>query len=163
MLIKIQEKAWFKETVTYRLFRKFLTVNERKNASDNKLNEVRTSTSEINSEFLIWVRKKIMKSRAYYKALTLFEKQFFNLCIFCKPKFKSGSLLRAIDKIMSKIEPHLKSFKERMIEEGRPIAEKISTVVYSWGNKDAIKWKDDENYMFVLGLNRYNSHRSWSL
>ncbi|MCP8307139.1 MAG: hypothetical protein H3Z53_08750 [archaeon] len=149
------------EAVTYRVFRRFLKIRQRKDAVDDGLNEASEPTLELSSEFFRWVVKRLKKARMYHKAFTLFEKQFLNLCIFCKPKLKSVKFLRAIGKILGKVEFYLKGFNERMIEKGKLIAERISIVVCSWGNRDAVKWKYDKSFMFYLGLIKHSSEGSW--
>ncbi|MDW8045471.1 MAG: hypothetical protein RMJ31_06860 [Nitrososphaerota archaeon] len=72
-------------------------------------------------------------------------------------KLKSMILLNVIGGILKKIESLLKSFTEQMIDIGKAIVEKISEVAYLWGNKDAIKWKDDSSFSFYWGLLKFNS------
>lgn len=154
-------KRWLssEEAITYRVFWSFLKL--RKDTLNDKLNEDSEPTPKLYSEFFDWIVKKLKKARVYYRFLNLLEKQFLNLCIFCKPKLKSVKFLRVIGKILGKVESYLKSFTERMVEEGKPIAEKISMVLYSLGNKDAIKWKDDKSFMFYLGLIKHSSEGLW--
>ncbi|MEM3538604.1 MAG: hypothetical protein QXM29_02355 [Nitrososphaerales archaeon] len=145
------------ELVTYRVFLSFLKIKQRKDTLKDKLNEDFEPISKISSEFFNWIIKKLKKAKVYHKILNLFEKGFLNLCIFCKPKLKSVKFLKAIGKILSKVELYLKNFTERMIEDGKPIAEKISIVLCSLGNKDAEKWKNDKSFMFYLGLIKHSS------
>ncbi|MGQ9468874.1 MAG: hypothetical protein ACUVTD_03485 [Nitrososphaerales archaeon] len=46
-------------------------------------------------------------------------------------------------------------------EKGKPVSEKISIVICSRGNKDAVKWNGDEPFMFYMGLIRHSSKGSW--
>jgi hypothetical protein len=148
----LKEEFSSEEEVTYRVFWSFL--KQRKDELNSK------PTHEINSEFFNWVIKKLKRARVYQR-LNLLEKGFLNLCIYCKPKLKSIKFLRAIGKILGKVESYLKGFAERMIEEGKPIAERISIVLYSWGNKDAMNWKNDKSFMFYLGLIKHSSECLW--
>lgn len=114
---------------------------------------------KISVDLLKKVKCKLIKIRQYFSALKRDDRKYLELCIRCKPKFKSPKLLMAIARILIKIIDYLKSFDMKMRDIGRPIVMRICTVAYSWGNKDALRWKDDPAFTFYWGLHS----RDWGL
>lgn len=126
----------------------------------NKLRWVREgSKPNLSVGLLEMVKRRLLKTRQYFRALTKDDRNYLELCIRCRPKFKSPKLLNVITHILSKVMDHLKSFDMRMREIGRPIVMRICLVAYSWGNKDALRWKDDPAFAFYWGLHS----RDWGL
>lgn len=111
-------------------------------------------------EFLKWVQQKLKKARCYFKKLTVLERQILELCIYLArkgwAKFRSPLLLMVIGGILKKVAPFLRSFTEQMMDEGKPMAEEISRVACSWGNKEAMKWRDDPSFAYYWGLLKSN-------
>ena len=143
------------ELVTLQIFHRFLKKGRMKKA-DNVLYDV----SELSSMFFRWVLNRLRKVRVYHK-LHLFEKSFFNLCVLCKPRLQSVYFLKAVGRILSKVESYLKDFTEMMVEEGKPIAERIGAILLSWGNKDGVKLSNDRSFMCYLGVNKHSLDGSW--
>ncbi len=126
----------------------------------NSLGLVRDGyVSNLSVDLLESVKRRLLRTRQYFRALTKDDRNYLELCIKCKPKFKSPKLLLALTRILSKIVDYLKSFDMRMREIGKPIVMKISMVAYSWGNKDALNWKEDQAFTFYWGLHS----RDWGL
>jgi len=78
---------------------------------------------------------------------------------------KNATLATVIARIMSKLFYGIKhsTFLSRIEVIGRPIAQSISEKAYSMGNKYAINWANDPNYIRYLGLNAYHSNQASGL
>ncbi len=124
------------------------------------LNEEGKDPSLIKLEFLKWIQSKLRGARCYYTMLNTLERKILELCIHLAykglAKLKSILLLNVIGGIIKKVGHILESFKERMISIGKPIVEKICEIAYLWGNKEAVKWKDDLSFSFYWGLLKTN-------
>lgn len=125
------------------------------------LNEENQDSSLIKLEFLKWIQSKLKRTRCYYIILNTLERKILELCIHLAhkglAKLKSILLLNVIGGIIKKVGHILESFKERMINVGRPIVEKICEIAYLWGNKEAVKWKNDLSFSFYWGLLKTNN------
>jgi hypothetical protein len=40
---------------------------------------------------------------------------------------------------------------------GRQLAQNLSTLAQKWGNKAASNWKNDQDFIIYLGINKVNS------
>ena len=66
---------------------------------------------------------------------------------------KNTTLATVIARIMGKLLSALKNgFQDRLAMAGRPIAEAVAMKAYSYGNKKALDWIQDLNYVRYMGL-----------
>ncbi len=114
------------------------------------------SPSPPEAEFLRWVQGRLRRARQYYRALEAVERRILELSISLGRKgairFVSPLLLRVLARIVAKVEHLLKGSAGRMVEEGRPIAERLSALAYSWGNRAALRWRLDHSFALYLGV-----------
>ncbi|MGH9934510.1 MAG: hypothetical protein ACRD3Z_05265 [Nitrososphaerales archaeon] len=69
---------------------------------------------------------------------------------------KNTILATVIGRIMGKLVCAIKnSFLDKIERLGRPIVLAMATGAYSCGNKDALKWTENLNYIRYLGLMAY--------
>jgi len=55
-------------------------------------------------------------------------------------------------RILGKLSKAMESMIGRVLEEGRPVAARLSGMAVSWGNQAAVEWRDDPGYHLALGL-----------
>ena len=73
---------------------------------------------------------------------------------------KNTTLATVIARIMGKLLFAIKnSFLDRVMMAGRPIAEEVAMKAYNFGNKDALDWINDLNYVKYMGLTYSTGHR----
>jgi len=103
------------------------------------------------------------KSRAFrngiwFKVLSQVERAIVDLTVRCVEKVRSPILANAITKILGKISKTLgKSFLEKAREIGRDLAQRLSKVAEKWGNKKALNWRDDKEFIKFLGVTALNT------
>ena len=117
----------------------------------DNIKKVLKRNTGLSVELLDSVKKKLQRNKQYYRSLTRDERSYIHLCIRCKPKFKSPTVINVIMKILKKVSD-IMNFTERVMQAGRPIAERLAMSVHSWGNSIALKWKEDPDFIFYWGL-----------
>jgi hypothetical protein len=66
---------------------------------------------------------------------------------------KNTTLATVIARIMGKLMSAIRNgFQDRLAIAGRPIAEAVAMKAYSYGNKQALDWIQDTNYVRYMGL-----------
>lgn len=111
-------------------------------------------------ETLSDLRKRALRKRVWYSALNLQERMITGLITRHIKIVRNATLATVIARIIVKLIPAIKNAFLGMIERiGRPIAERNALASYRHGNKDALGWKDDLNYIRFLGLSAYYSRR----
>ena len=106
---------------------------------------------------LVFKRQKAMRRHLWFKVLNRCERAIFNLTIRCVKQIKSSKLAKIMTAIVEKLTYSMKSKVEKLSEHiGRPIAQKISSLAVSWGNREAVKWAEDTSLMRYLTIVNMN-------
>ena len=106
------------------------------------------------------LRTKAFRKRIWYEALTDQERVLTSLIIKNIKIVKNTVLATVIGRIMGKLVHAIKnSFLDRIERLGRPIALAMAKGAYSCGNKDALNWMENLNYIRYLGLMAYYDPR----
>ena len=107
-------------------------------------------------ETLCNLRTKALRKRIWYDALTDQERVLTSLIIKNIKIVKNAILATVIGRIMGKLVHAIKnSFMDKIERLGRPIALAMAKGAHSCGNKDALNWTENVNYIRYLGLMAY--------
>lgn len=107
-------------------------------------------------ETLSNLRTRALRKRIWYNTLTDQERVLTSLIIKNIKIVKNTILATVIGRIMGKLVYAIKnSFLDRIERLGRPIALAMAKGAYSCGNKDALNWVENLNYIRYLGLMAY--------
>lgn len=106
---------------------------------------------------LVMKRQRAMRKHLWFKTLDQSERAIFNLTIQCVEQIKSSKLAKIMTAIIEKLTQSMISKVEKLCESiGRPLAQKISSLAFSWGNHEALKWAEDKRfikYLTILSMN----------
>jgi len=108
-------------------------------------------------ETLSKLRTKALRKRIWFVTLTDQERILTGLIIKHIKIVKNGVLATVIARIMGKLVHAIKNSFMNMIEQlGRSIAVAMATGAYACGNKEALSWTENLNYIRYLGLMAYH-------
>jgi hypothetical protein len=110
------------------------------------------------------LRTKALRSGLWFSTLSHEDRVLASLIAKNIKIVKNATLGAVIARIVSKLFQGLRnaSFLSRIDAVGRHIAQNYSEKAYSMGNKDAVEWANDPNYIRYLGTMAYNENRSFS-
>jgi len=112
------------------------------------------STSESG---LMALRRLALRKRVWFH-LSDIERGIVNLTIKLVERINSSLLSKTIRQIIAKLTHIINAgYMYKFEVAGRPIAEELSQIYQSWGNKNAFHWKDDMAYIRILGMNALHS------
>jgi hypothetical protein len=117
----------------------------------------------MNWEVLNACRREALRKRIYHWAITRLERAIFDLAVKCHVNVRSKILFNIVTQILLKLSQASRSFTDRLMALGRPIAERISMTAYNWGNREALMWAKDASYMIYLGLMTLPRNRGWMI
>ena len=121
-----------------------------------KVGHLLGATESLSTTKLVALRRLALR-KGVWSCLTAIERGITNLTIKVVKSLHSSSLMQTLQKIVAKLTQAIKSGYMYKVEmNGRPRAERLSQLVYSWGNKDAIRWKEDLAYVRHLGMDAYS-------
>lgn len=101
------------------------------------------------------MRRKAVRMRCWYRVLSRLERSVVDLAIRCVEQVKSVKLQAVLTKIASKlIRAFGPGYMEKIENVGRPLAVRASELAWSWGNKEAMKWRDDPALIRYLGFSK---------
>jgi len=107
---------------------------------------------------LLLKRQKAMRKHLWFKVLDQSERAIFNLTVQCVKQIKSSKLAKIMTAIVEKLTYSMTNRVEKLSENiGRPLAQKISSLAYSWGNLEALKWAEDNRFVKYLTVIRMNT------
>jgi len=108
------------------------------------------------------LRTKAIRNGVWFASLSHEDRVLAGLIHTNIKIVKNATLATVIARIMSKLFCALKhsTFLSRIEMLGRPIAQSISEKAYSMGNKDAITWANDPNYIRYLGIIAHHSNQA---
>jgi len=104
-----------------------------------------------------------MKVRAirrglWFKVLSRTERASIDLTIKVVERVRSLLLAKVLGAIVRKLLDAMESRVARVIREvGSDLAEKLSRIAQSWGNKSAHHWKEDKSFMQYLAITYMNT------
>ena len=111
-------------------------------------------------EALSKLRTKALRKRIWFDALTDQERVLTGLIVKHIKIVKNAVLATVIARIIGKLVYAIRNaFLHKIEQLGRPIAMTMAMGAYSCGNKEALSWMKDLNYIRYLGLTAYYDPR----
>ena len=109
---------------------------------------------------LMFLKQRAMRKRVWFKILDRAERAIVDLTIRTVKKIRSSTLKEILmtisEKLMEVMESQIARFTETI---GRPIAQKIASLAFSWGNRAALKWPRDSSFTRYLTIMEINTPR----
>jgi hypothetical protein len=101
------------------------------------------------------VAKKIALRRGlWYRTLNRLERGIIDLTVRYVDNIRSSQLAQVVTAIIEKLQVSTGTLTDRMVRTvGLSLAQKISEIAVSWGNRSASKWADDRAFARFLLLN----------
>jgi hypothetical protein len=99
------------------------------------------------------IKVRALRQKIWFKALSRVERGLIDLTIRCVERIRSHTLMKAVLAVVDKL---LKTLDEEFLQKaerlGRKIVEKVSFVALNWGNRNALMWKWDLDFVRFLGV-----------
>ena len=119
----------------------------------------KTRSKDPNSrEYLVKTIKRAKRKGCYYSVLKQNEHKLLDLTIRVVEKVRSFMLAKLISRIVGKLLEAMESRVYRLMRtEGRSMAERLSRIAQSWGNREAKSWVNDQGFMQYLTISNLYS------
>ena len=112
-------------------------------------------------EYLVKVRREARRKGCYYSVLKQNEHKLLDLTIRVVEKVRSFMLAKLISRIVGKLLEAMESRVYRLMRtEGRSMAERLSRIAQSWGNREAKSWVNDRGFMQYLIISNLSSFKT---
>ncbi len=99
-------------------------------------------------------KRAALRRGIWYRALSRVERGVLDLTMKFVDSVRSTKLANVLTAIINKLELAMENTAERLVRlVGRPLAQKISNIAVSWGNRSAYGWADDRNFARYLAMN----------
>ena len=99
-------------------------------------------------------KKIALRHRVWFRLLNRVERGIIDLTVRYVDSIKSVTLAKVVTAIMDKLQCALESVVDRLMRTvGLPLAQKISDIAVSWGNRLASMWADDRAFARFLVVN----------
>ena len=103
---------------------------------------------------LVEVKRVALRRGVWFRALDRVERGVLDLIIRCVDRIRSAMLAKVVMAILIKLKLAMESMVERMVRVvGRSLAQKVSRIAVSWGNRSASKWAEDPGFARYLAVN----------
>ncbi len=96
-----------------------------------------------------------LKRQNKWRSFSRIGKGILTLSSSLQLRFRGEMLLRSLVDVLSEVMLSLSVLHQFWVK-GVDLAYRLSEAAYSWGNKDALEWRRDDNYAIYLGMNRSN-------
>lgn len=104
------------------------------------------------------IRLMAIRKGVWFRVLSRLERGLMDLTLKVTKKVRSSMLAGAIFSIVEKLAEALESKVTRMMRKvGFTLAEKISRIAQSWGNKNAREWTFDLGFIKYLTIMKMNA------
>lgn len=112
----------------------------------------------LNRTQLIKLRQKALRRRTWYKTLTKIERSLIDLAIATVNKIRSTTLAKSLTLVITKLTDTTETSLQHQIQTiGIPLAQKLSQIAQTWGNKTAAKWTTNPKYARFLTICTINA------
>lgn len=109
---------------------------------------------------LMFLKQRALRKRIWFKSLDRAERAIVDLTIRTVKWIRSSTLKEMLmtisEKLMEAMESQIVRFTETI---GRPLAQKIASLAFSWGNREALKWAKDSHFVRYLTITEINTPR----
>jgi hypothetical protein len=143
-----------------------------KQIADLTKNKPQTDTDNISSliknggrKFLSTLKQKSIRSNnSWYRVLSLDKRRYIDLVIQTVDKIRSALLLKILTPLAGKllqaiggVRGLMGHFYFEMQNFGQPLAQRVSLIAKSWGNKQASRWANDQGFIRFLTVIEINN------
>ena len=120
---------------------------------------VETQSNELYTrECLVKLKRKARRKGCWFRDLKQNERMLLDLTIRVVEKVRSFRLAKLVSRIVSKLLEAMESRVYRLIRtEGQCMAERLSKIAQSWGNRSAKSWVKDHGFMQFLTVSNLSS------
>ena len=106
---------------------------------------------------LLKIKQLAQRQRVWYRALNHLERGIIDLTVKTVDCIKSAKLAQVVTGIISKLATAMESLTSRLARTvGLPLAQKISDLAVSWGNRTARDWAHDIAFARYLAVTSHN-------
>jgi hypothetical protein len=113
---------------------------------------------------LVEAKRAALRRGVWFRALDRTERGILNLTMRCVDRIRSAKLAKILTAIVDKLLEAMKSKVERMVRVvGRSLAQKVSSIALSWGNRSASHWAEDPGFARYLAITQMNTPRLFQL
>jgi len=103
---------------------------------------------------IVIAKRFALRRRIWFRVLSRVERGVLDLTMRYVENIKSAKLVKLVTTILEKLKLALESSIDRLVRTvGLTLAEKVSAVAISWGNKSAKKWVDDPAFARFMVIN----------
>jgi hypothetical protein len=104
-------------------------------------------------------KRAALRRGIWYRALNLVERGVIDLTVKFVDSVRSAKLANVLTAIMDKLELAMENTADRLVRlVGYPLAQKISHIATSWGNRSAFRWAEDRDFARYLAMNFQVKH-----
>ncbi len=98
-------------------------------------------------------RRIALRRRIWFRAINRLERGVLDLTIRYVDSIRSQKLAKLVTAIINKLTSSMENAVDYMVRKiGRPLAQKISTIAYNWGNRSARQWAIDKEFARYLAV-----------
>jgi len=106
---------------------------------------------------LLRIKQLALRRRIWFKALNHLERGIIDLTVKTVDQIKSSKLAQVVTGIIDKLEAAMESLTSRLARTvGLPLAQKLSDLAVSWGNRSAREWAHDMAFAKYLAVTKHN-------
>jgi hypothetical protein len=99
-------------------------------------------------------KKHALRRGLWFRALNPIERGIIDLTVKYVDNIKSAKLAKVLTAIIVKLQTTTETMLDKLVRTiGLPIAQKISTIAVSWGNRSASTWANDPAFAQFLVIN----------
>jgi hypothetical protein len=127
---------------------------------ESLMTEIHTEQTSIplTKEELTKIKVRAIRRGVWFRVLSKIERASMDLTIKVVKRVRSFLLARVLSSIVRKLLDAMESRVVRLMREvGRGLAQKLSRIAQSWGNKSANKWAADPGFIQYLTINCMNT------
>ena len=130
-------------------------------AKSERLGNGSMSGFPLTREALANLRLKARRRGCWFRDLKQNERMLLDLTIRVVEKVRSFMLAKLISQIVNKLLEAMESRVYRLMRtEGRSMAERLSRIAQSWGNRSAKSWVKDCGFMQYLIISNLSSFKT---
>lgn len=106
---------------------------------------------------LVLVKKVALRRGVWYRALNRLERGVIDLTVKYVDSIRSSKLATLVTAILDKLHAASESMLDRLTRSvGYSLAQRISGIAVSWGNRAAQAWADDSAFARYLAVTNHN-------
>jgi len=123
---------------------------------------LKTRSKDPNSrEYLVKTIKRAKRKGCYYSVLKQNEHKLLDLTVRVVKRVRSFVLAKLVSQIVGKLLEAMESQVYRLMRtQGRSMAERLSRIAQSWGNRSAKSWVKDRGFMQYLTISNLSSFKT---